>query len=205
MPKLNEILARLLGEGQRRQQILVLLALGVLGLVLLSVGSAGGGGGGQPGADAGTPRPEEGMPVTRSAALKTRAEEEYLAARLESMLSQVAGAGAVDVTVKLEGSSVLEYATSGSVNRRVTEETDRDGGRRVITEDNLDDQVVVVQAGGGQQQQAVVEREVAPRVTGVLVVAEGARDPQVRMELFRATRAALGVEPHLIEIMPRKF
>lgn len=203
MPRLNETLARLLGEGPRRQQVLILLALGVLGLVLLSVGSAGGGGG-QPGGDTGAPRKEEGTPAAKTAALQTRAEEEYLAARLESMLSQVAGAGTVDVTVKLEGSSVLEYATSGSVNRRVTEETDQDGGRRMITEDNMDDQVVVVGNGGGQQE-AVIEREVAPRVTGVLVVAEGARDPRVRMELFRATRAALGVEPHLIEIMPRKF
>jgi len=36
-------------------------------------------------------------------------------------------------------------------------------------------------------------------------VAEGARNPEIKAELFRATRVALGVEPHRILVLPKKF
>jgi stage III sporulation protein AG len=50
----------------------------------------------------------------------------------------------------------------------------------------------------------VLEREMAPEVAGVLVVAEGARSPQVKAGLFRAVQVALGVEPHKVIVLPMK-
>lgn len=204
MEKWNEMLVRFLGEGARRRQMMILIALGALGLFLLTLGSMGSAGR-QPAAFTDMPDGSEKKQVAAVDSGQTRAEEEYLAGRLEAVLSQMAGVGAVHVTVKLDGSSVVKYAANGSENRRVTDEADQGGGKRVTTEDNIDDQVVVVQTGAGQQQQAVIEREIAPRVTGVLVVAEGARNPRVRMDLFQATQVALGVEPHLVEVLPRRL
>ncbi|HPU36274.1 MAG TPA: hypothetical protein PLA91_05715, partial [Bacillota bacterium] len=51
------------------------------------------------------------------------------------------------------------------------------------------------------EERPVVEREVAPQVAGVLVVAEGAGDSRIKARLFEATRVALGVDPQKILVL----
>jgi len=48
----------------------------------------------------------------------------------------------------------------------------------------------------------VVQMETASRIAGVLVVARGASNPQVKERLFEAVRVALNVEPHKILVLP---
>ncbi|MFZ5898569.1 MAG: hypothetical protein ACOYU7_05275 [Bacillota bacterium] len=201
MEGFRRIVARYLGEGKRLQQNLKLIALAVIGLSLVLVKI--------PGASAPTGavvvnQDKDAKTQSSPQISKTQSEEEQLEARLEAMLSQISGAGEVKVSVKLDGSSTSHFAVNASVDKRVTEETDKNGGHRTTTENNESNQLVVVQAAAGAQD-PVVERELAPRVVGVLVVAEGARNPKTKSELFEATVTALGVEPHKIMILPKKF
>ncbi|RDV82502.1 hypothetical protein [Ammonifex thiophilus] len=167
--------------------------LGAAGVLLLVMGSLGG--------KSGAPPPAKPEPGKMGPATRLREEEKELASRLARLLSQVEGAGRVEVTVCLAGSTKVAYATNAVASRRVTEEKDKGGGSRVVTEDNNNGQVVVVR--GGQQEEAVVEREEAPRPLGVVVVADGAADPQVKEKLFRAVQVALGIEAHRVTILPR--
>ncbi|NLJ75776.1 MAG: hypothetical protein GX325_00745, partial [Peptococcaceae bacterium] len=48
----------------------------------------------------------------------------------------------------------------------------------------------------------VIERQEAPHIAGVLVVAEGAVDARVKAKLYEATRVAVGVEPQRILVLP---
>lgn len=130
------------------------------------------------------------------------AEEDYLAEKLRDMLQQVDGAGQVKVTVRLESSTQTEYAVNTSTGKKTTQERDQSGGTRTLTEDTDSGQLVLVTRNG--EETPVMSREVAPKVAGVLVVAEGANDPKVRAELFRAAQVALGVEPHKVIVMAKK-
>lgn len=196
---------RLMGGNRRKDQKVLLFALGLLGVILLVFGSYWGGR--EPVSDpvpVGIPQPEPEDSRGYTASLQTQAEEEYLADRLEGMLGQINGVGAVDVTVRLEGSTVSEYAVNTTTGKRVTDENDQDGARRVTTDENENGQVVVVRGEDGYES-PVVEREVSPVVAGVLVVAEGARDPAIKAQLFHAAQTALGVEPHKILVVPKKL
>lgn len=174
--------------------------LGLAGMVLIIIGSTGNSVRSQQEAVSskrGIPSGASGQP----GAIKQ--EEKYLADRLKAVLETVEGAGKVEVTVRLAGSTRTEYAVNTTTGKRVTEEKDKSGSNRLITEDNNNGQVVLVR--DGQKEDAVVEREEAPRILGVLVVADGAGDPEVKAEIFRAAEVALGVEAHRVLVLPKRF
>lgn len=129
-------------------------------------------------------------------------EEEQLAERVKAVLQSVRGAGAVEVSVRLAGSTKTEYAVNTSTGRRVTEEKEKTGSNRTTSEKTNSGEIVVVR--DGQREKAVMEKEEAPGILGVLIVAEGAADPGVKAQIFRAAQVALGVEAHRILVLPRR-
>jgi len=170
----------------------------LLGIALLVLGNLGG--------RSGSPAPEqkgEGPDLRTNPTGEMRREEEALAASLQALLTQVRGVGEVRVAVRLEGSTESDFAVNTVTGNKTTQEKDRNGGSRTITEVSNNGQVVLVRDGRGQEV-PVVERERAPRVAGVLVVAEGAADPRVRLALSRAVEVALAVPPHRIIVLPRE-
>ncbi|HHY60512.1 MAG TPA: hypothetical protein GX504_07830 [Clostridia bacterium] len=129
--------------------------------------------------------------------------EKTLEERLEQILSQIAGAGTVDVSVFLATGTRYEYAISVSANKRVIDEKDQNGGVRLTTEENSSDEYVLIR-GHQAEEKPVVIQESRPQVQGVLVVADGARDARVRAQLMQAVQVALGVEPHRIQVLARE-
>lgn len=138
-----------------------------------------------------------GEPLNKS--LMAR-EEESLSGKLQEMLAEIEGAGKVKVTVRLAASAREDYAINTTTGRKTTQEKDQGGGTRVITENTDTNQLVLIRGGNGEN--PVVEQERAAQVAGVLVVADGARDPRVKARLFQAVRVALGVEPQKILVLP---
>jgi len=131
------------------------------------------------------------------------AEEREIAAELQRMLEQIAGAGRVEVTVQLATSTHSDFAVNSDTGVKTTVEEDQNGGTREITENTGTSTVVITGEGQGLEK-PVVSREIAPEVAGVLVVAEGAGEPAVKAGLFRAVQVALGIQPHKIVVMNMK-
>jgi len=129
------------------------------------------------------------------------AEEDQLGKKLCEMLKQVEGAGRVEVSVRLSGSTRSEYAVNATTGKKTTQEKDQSGGTRTTTEDSGSEQLVMNRSGSGGEQ-PVIERDVAPQIAGVLVVAEGAVDARVKAKIFAAAQVALGVEPQRILVLP---
>jgi len=121
-----------------------------------------------------------------------------LASELESILSQIDGAGKVQVSITLSSDGKKQYASKTVDEKRDTKEIDRNGGERNIKEENLSTDLAV---SGGQ---AVLIESQAPQVLGVLVVAEGARDVFIREKLSDATATLLNISPHQVRVLPRK-
>ena len=131
------------------------------------------------------------------------AEEEQLAAKVRQMLTQIQGAGEVEVSVRLASSSQSEFAVNTTTGQKTTQEKDQSGGTRVLTETTDNGQLVVIHGNEGSEI-PVTKRQSAPKIAGVLVVAQGAGDPEIKTRLFDATCVGLGVEAHKVQVMPKK-
>lgn len=127
--------------------------------------------------------------------------EQELERRLEQILSQMKGAGKVNVNVTLESGPTYEYAVNAVANTKKTEEQ-VNGGSRVISESVEDGKLVITRSNNNEM--PVVVKESKPAVLGVLVVAEGAHNPQVKLELSRAVETVLGIASHQVHVVPRE-
>lgn len=131
-----------------------------------------------------------------------RAEKE-LENRLETILSQIEGAGQVEVSIFIATGTRYEYAINVSANKRVIDEQDQGGGIRMTTEDNSADQFVLIRGNQTGQEQPVVIQEASPQIQGILIVADGAKNIKVKMQLLQAVQTALGLDVHRIQVLPR--
>lgn len=131
-----------------------------------------------------------------------RQDEAALEAKVRAALEQIDGVGRVTVIVTLAGSERLSYARETETSQETTEERDSSGGTRHSTQESSRDTVVMAQAGGGNQ--PVLAQATMPEIKGVLVVAEGARNPAVRELVANAVQVALGVPAYRIMVVPGK-
>ncbi|MDO4565119.1 MAG: hypothetical protein Q4C04_05845 [Clostridia bacterium] len=124
-------------------------------------------------------------------------EGDELEKRLTEVLSQIRGAGKVEVMVTYETRGELVTATMRQYDESFSE---TNGGetstqteqRQEITE------VATITVSGGEEPIILVERE--PEIRGVIVVAEGASDPFVKLDLQRAVSAVTGAPLSCIEV-----
>ncbi|MCL6610971.1 MAG: hypothetical protein K6T66_05455 [Peptococcaceae bacterium] len=187
------------GEPQKlaRKKLIWLAGAVFLGISLIILGN----GGGQSPPPVKEKTAETGEEKAEGAVQKSimAAEEEALASKLQAMLERIDGAGSVRVTVRLASSARETYAMNTTAGRKTTVEKDQGGGTRTINENNDVSQLVMARNGKGEA--PVVEMESASKVAGVLVVAGGAGNPQVKERLFEAVRVAVNVEPHRIVVL----
>ena len=178
----------------KKEQLVVLLLFGVLLVVIALPTTTGTMGADKKDADiSGT----QGAAGTDTAALTY---EEQLEKRLSAILSQVAGAGRVEVMVTLEsrGERIVEKDTPES--RKSVEETDSSGGRRTTDEQDWGEETVYYEDGSGGKSPYVV-KELEPNIEGVLVLAEGGGSAVVKQELLEAVQALFPIEAHKVKIM----
>ncbi|WP_434309286.1 stage III sporulation protein AG [Hominifimenecus sp. rT4P-3] len=144
--------------------------------------------------------PVENQPSSESA---TRLSyEEQLERRLTRILSQVDGAGEVQVMVTLKdgGEKVLQENISRTDKQ--VEEADSNGGMRSQTEHSSASDTLLVGGSGGNGSPYVVQERV-PEVEGVLVLAEGAEKATVKTEITEAVQALFPIEVHKIRVLKR--
>ncbi|MGE5391873.1 MAG: hypothetical protein ACM3PE_12515 [Deltaproteobacteria bacterium] len=121
-----------------------------------------------------------------------------MTASLETILSQVKGAGVVEVNLSLASNGQKSYASnSRDESREIREGSTSDGSKLTNEETRVRDLAV---SGGSP---LLVENKM-PEVLGVLVVADGADRPEVAERLMEATATLLKISPHQVSIMPRE-
>lgn len=134
---------------------------------------------------------EEKMPIESETAEATNPKQEDVEEKMEQVLSKVEGAGKVQV--------MLTYSTTKEQILAREEKTEKSKGE---TEESLrmEDTLVLAENGQGSQE-PVVLTEQAPKVEGVVIVAEGGDDAVVSSRLNCAAQALLDVPPHKIAIL----
>ena len=131
------------------------------------------------------PEKEEEEPVE-----ETKISTEDTEKRLEELLSLTEGAGNVRV--------MITYKNNGNIvlaENKANEESREDSSSTYRQESN------VVLNG---EEQPLILSEGSPEIEGVLIVAEGGENVEVKNGLIRAAEALLGVEPHKIEVLKMK-
>ncbi|MFY9485881.1 MAG: stage III sporulation protein AG, partial [Bacillota bacterium] len=126
-----------------------------------------------------------------------------LESSLERAISQMRGIGSVSVVVTLETDRQTIYATSSSNDTERIEEHDSSGGVRTTQRSTTTTEPIVVRKSGGNEELVMVGVE-PPKVRGVLVVAEGASTPEVRLEIAQAVSSALGVALHRVAVVEKE-
>jgi stage III sporulation protein AG len=106
--------------------------------------------------------------------------------KMERLLSCVEGAGEVRV--------MITYKNSGSVELAKDVSTEKDKER-------TSDKSNVVLGGDNKP---VVLAENTPRIEGIVIVAQGGGNIEVKNSLIRAAQALLGVEVNKIEVLKMK-
>lgn len=200
------------GSGLKTPQIRKigwLLLIGLVGVILLVIGFSPRLQG--PPGTSGTPRPEAtdgAAPVVAGSwtggADPLGSQESYLERRLEEILRQVEGAGRVSVKLTFATGRMYEYAENATREESSTTERDSAGVRRETTEVRTSGEVVTTQERGSGYAVPVVRNVLEPRVQGVLVVSDGARDARVRTALTEAVATVLDIPPHKVAVLPRQ-
>ena len=123
--------------------------------------------------------------------------EQELEDRLQTVLSSIRGAGRVEVMITYETGPELVTAMSKDTNSNKSQSVD--DGKQSSTEQQTESQKPATVSGSGGTE-PIVLTEKQPAVRGVIVVAEGAANISVRMDLQRAVQTVLNVPLSSIEV-----
>jgi len=135
-------------------------------------------------------------------AIDELSSEEREEERLERKLSVIDGAGMVEVLITYRAGRETIVAKHTVESSTDTEEADAEGGVRNVLQQSKEIQPVIIDGRDGRE--PMILKELTPEVKGVIVIAEGARDVRVRMELLRAVRTVLEVNANQVEVFVMK-
>jgi len=137
------------------------------------------------------------LPETQTSSSVSQAKAN-IANELQSILSQVEGAGKVQVSISLSSDGLKSYARNTKDENRETQEMDHSGSDRNIKENNQSSDIAV--SGGS----ALLVEDRAPEIVGVLVVADGAKNGAVKERLTAATTTLLNISPQQVRVEARR-
>lgn len=179
---MNDLLKKL--RTFDKSQIVVLLLFGVLLLIIAMPA-------------------EEGEQEEKAAAEPVQevvlTESQCLEAKLEEILSHVSGIGKTEVMISLksDGKKLVEKDIEYSQGK---EESSQEN-QNVITDQTTNRESTVYEKDAQGNEIPYVTEELAPEISGVLVIAQGAGNSVIVNEITEAVMALFGVEAHKIKVM----
>jgi stage III sporulation protein AG len=128
----------------------------------------------------------------------TEAYRIELEKRVSQTLSAIDGAGEVVVMISLDG----EISKDIAYNESSSTSASSDPNSRVSEQKTTTKEVVIVKDGSGSTPYTISDKY--PQVVGVVVVAEGGNDSNVRYYITEAIKTSLDVAAHKIVVLPKK-
>ena len=78
---------------------------------------------------------------------------------------------------------------------------DSSGGTRKL--ENREQEITTVLVSGNSQNRPIVEKELYPEISGIIISAEGGGTPSVKAEIVSAMEALFGLPAHKIKVLKR--
>ena len=128
-------------------------------------------------------------------------DDRELEQNLSDILSKIDGAGKVDAFITYYSSKESVPAMDEKTTDSDTQEKDKEGGSRSIKQTDKQKQVIYEESGGAKR--PFVTKELSPQVKGVVIVADGAADIEVKSNLINAATALLDLPAHKVQVFKR--
>lgn len=154
------------------------------------------------------PTGPEAVPVTGPLPLPPEGDSDPIALlerELTVALNQMLPAGTVKVLIVPSVSQVTFFAEEVTTRTSTarTAAQGGDGGSESV-EESVTRRPVLVRVDGGRTEEPLITHTKRPEIAGVLVVADGADDPAIRLRLLEAVSTALDVPAHRVEIEAKR-
>ena len=175
MVKLEELSKKLTPFLKKYKYAVLILLLGIA-LLLLPTGK--------------NKKAEETIP--EQTAITDENYAALLEARLTEMLSQIHGAGKVEVMLTLRRGSQTQYQTDIQTN------SNGDGNQK------SEERKTVILSEGSAYDKAAISTVEYPQFMGALIICEGAEKPTVRLDLIEAVSALTGLSSEQITVVKMK-
>jgi stage III sporulation protein AG len=121
--------------------------------------------------------------------------------RLKEVLSAIEGAGNVEVMITYESGPEIIPVVDSSTQKNSTESTSQDSTSLNTSETESAKAVTVQQQSGAEP---IVLMEKQPKVRGVIVIAQGANNMRVKIEVQQAVKTVLDVSLNCIDVFTMK-
>ncbi|MBA2873423.1 stage III sporulation protein AG [Thermaerobacillus caldiproteolyticus] len=128
--------------------------------------------------------------------------EERYEEQLKTALEAIEGVDDVTVVVNVDATETKVLEKNRVNQQQTTDETDREGGKRKIENNSSNEQVVIVR--DGEKETPIVLTTKKPEIRGVLVVAKGADNLQVKQWIVEAVTRVLHVPSYRVAVLPKK-
>ncbi len=122
--------------------------------------------------------------------------------QLKEALDSIVGVSDVSVVVNVDATEKQVLEKNRKSQTQLTDETDREGGKRKVEDQSTDEQLVIIQ--NGEKEVPIVVETKKPMIRGVLVVAKGADNIQVKKWIVEAVTRSLDVPSHRVSVLPKK-
>lgn len=122
--------------------------------------------------------------------------------QLKEALDSIVGVSDVSVVVNVDATEKQVLEKNRKSQTQLTDETDREGGKRKVEDQSTDEQLVIIQ--NGEKEVPIIVETKKPAIRGVLVVAKGADNIQVKKWIVEAVTRSLDVPSHRVSVLPKK-
>lgn len=123
-------------------------------------------------------------------------------AQIKEALDAIVGVEDVTIVVNVDATEKKVLEKNRNSKTQTTDETDREGGKRKVEDQSKEEQLVIIR--NGEKEVPIVIETKKPVIRGVLVVAKGADNIQVKKWIVEAVTKALDVPSHRVAVMPKK-
>lgn len=166
--------------GEKKKPNMIIIWLIIATVIILAVTSLAGG----------DKEKSKASADTSETAYEYTKEQEK---KLEMTLKRINGAGDVSVYISTSGGGEKVLA------RDSKSKLSKNGGENSAADYSEESESTVV-TGGSRSGEPYVVEEKTPEISGVLVVASGAADEKVRLEIYDAVKALYGIAAHRIKV-----
>jgi stage III sporulation protein AG len=119
---------------------------------------------------------------------------------IEGIISKIVGAGKVSVMITYENGIEKVPGTDTNTSETNTVEKDAQGGNRAVT-DTKQDSKVVYEGGDAATKNVFVTKEIQPTLKGILIVASGASDVEVKANISKSAQILFNLPMYKIQVV----
>lgn len=141
--------------------------------------------------------------ITEDSNIQYDKTERNLEKRLETIFSQVEGAGQLKVMVTMSCSSEIVVAQEVKKEQTTTEEQAQQGDVRKIQSEKSENKIVMAEDKDGKGTPLILKEEV-PKIEGIVIVAQGGDNALVKDALVKAAQALLNLPAHKVQVLKMK-